>query len=172
MRQRPVNVLRALFVGALVASAAAQATWEVETLIPELISIRVPTSTIVFGLDGTAYPPDAFPARYPATVPEGGVLPVQVFSNAESTWSLVLEIPDLLDPAGVAIVPAERILFRVNEGLWLRGSGGPQIVFTGVGPTFDWLELRIEFALELTGTELAGAYRVAALVSAVLDAGP
>lgn len=148
----------------------AQATWTVESLIPGLISIRSPGSTIAFTLDAASYPPEAFPARYRATVPEEGVLPVQVFTNAEGTWSLLLEIADLRDEAQGAVVPAVQVLYRVNGGPWLRG-GGPQIIHTGTVPTVGWQEFRIEFELELMGTERAGAYVVDAVVSAIREPG-
>lgn len=172
MRSRLTYALRALAASAVLCAgvALADATWEVETLIPELIAIRVPTTTIAFGFDAETYPPDAFPARYPAILPEDGVLPVQAFSNAEGTWSLVLELPDLVDAVSDARIPADQVVFRVDDGLWLRGSAGPQIVFTRVGPTDGWLDLQIEFALELTGVERAGSYRVDAVVSAFHEA--
>ena len=171
MRSRLMHVLRALVTSAALCAGVvlADATWEVETLIPELIAMRVPTTTIAFGFDAETYPPDAFPARYPAILPEDGLLPVQVFSNAEGTWSLVLEVPDLVDDVSGARIPADQLVFRVDEGLWLRGSVGPQIVVTRVGPTDGWLDVRIEFALELTGAERAGSYRVDAIVSAFHD---
>ncbi|MDF1523273.1 MAG: hypothetical protein P1P87_10695 [Trueperaceae bacterium] len=163
---------RALAAAFLIATGTvwAQATWTVESLIPDLISIRTPGSTISFVLDASSYPPEAFPARYRATVPEGGVLPVQVFTNAEGTWSLLLEIADLRDDVGGTVVPASQVLYRVNMGPWLRG-GGPQIIHTGTVPTVGWQEFRIEFELELTGTERAGAYVVDAAVSAIREPG-
>lgn len=169
MRNRPTFVLRVLALSAVLAGGAvlADATWQVETLVPELISIRVPSTTIAFGFDSATYPPDDFPATYAASQPDGGVLPVQVFSNAEGAWSLVLEVADLRDAVSGAIIPAGQVLFRVDEGLWLRGVAGPQIVFTSVGPTDGWLELRIDFALEVTGTESAGSYRVDVVVGAI-----
>lgn len=74
--------MRALLVGLFLglAPALAQATWILQTLIPETVAIRTPTTQIVFELKD--YPPKAFPALYPASNLEGGVLPVQVFSNA------------------------------------------------------------------------------------------
>lgn len=150
---------------------SAQATWLVESLIPEVISIRVPTTTIAFDLDRATYPPAEFPARYAATEPAGGVLPVQVFSNADGLWSLMLEVPDLINDAGVTVVPANQVLYRVNGGLWLRADGNPQIVYSQSGVTTGWLEIRIEFALEVTGSEKAGDYLVNAVLSASREPG-
>jgi hypothetical protein len=59
------------------------------------------------------------------------------------------------------------VLYRVNGGLWLRADGTPQIIYTQGGPTGDWLEIRLEFALELLGSERAGSYVVQALVTAL-----
>lgn len=154
-----------------VQSAAAQATWLVESLIPEVISIRVPTTAIAFELDRATYPPATFPARYPATQPSGGVLPVQVFSNADGLWNLMLEVPDLLSDAGADLVPAGQVLYRVNGGLWLRADGNSQIIYSQTGATVGWLEIRIEFALELNGSEKAGNYLINAVVSASRESG-
>ena len=50
---------------------------------------------------------------------------------------------------------------------WLRADGTPQIVYTQTGPTPGWLEIRLEFALELLGQERAGSYVVQTLVTAL-----
>jgi hypothetical protein len=174
MRIRSRPTLRTLALAAVLAAgvAFADATWEVETLVPELISIRVPSTTIAFGFDAASYPPEAFPATYPAVVPEDGVLPVEVFSNADGTWSLLLAIPDLVDGVSGARIPAEQVLFRVDDGLWQRASAAPQIAYTGVGPTSGWRALRVAFVLELRGSERNGAYRVDAVVSAIHEPAP
>ncbi len=168
---RVLVLVCAAFLYTLLGSATAQATWQVESLIPEVLSLRTPTTSIAFSLDSATYPPKEFPATYLATEPEGGVLPVQVFSNAEGVWSLTLEVPDLLSVEGVAVLGAESVLYRVNEGLWLRADGTPQVIYTQSGPTLGWLELRLEFALELTGAEEAGDYVVEAVVSALREPG-
>lgn len=149
--------------------AVAQATWQVESLIPDVISIRVPTTTIAFQPQQQVYPPEQFPARYSATLPEGGVLPVQVFSNAEGIWNLILEVPALLNESGTGSIPASQVLYRVNDGIWVRADGNPQIIFTHPGPTLGWMEIRIEFALELQGNELAGEYVINAGISAAQE---
>lgn len=151
--------------------AGAQATWTVESLIPEVISVRVPTTTIAFDVGGSEYPPEAFPARYPATSPAGGVLPVQVHANAEGTWSLLLQVPDMRSEAGTTVIAARQILFRIEAGPWLRADGTPQVVYTQRGATDGWDEIRIEFALELEGRELAGAYRLDASLTASIQPG-
>ncbi|HGY09011.1 MAG TPA: hypothetical protein ENK37_03000 [Oceanithermus profundus] len=149
--------------------AFAQATWYVQTVIPEVISVRTPTTSIGFELSLENYPPPQFPARYAATSLEDGVLPVQVFVNEPGVWSLLLEIPDLLDESGNRLIPAEQILFRVDGGPWLRGSNGPQEFYTDVGATDGWKELRLEFALELKGHEPPGEYAVNVVVSAIRE---
>jgi hypothetical protein len=159
--------MKAFLAGLLLflAPTLAQATWIVQTLIPETVALRTPTTQITFELKD--YPPKSFPTTYPASNLEGGVLPVQVFSNAPGVWSLVLQIPDLQDQSGQLLLPARQVLYRVNGGLWLRADGTPQIIYTQTGPTGDWLEIRLEFALELLGSERAGSYVVQALVTAL-----
>ncbi len=165
-----LSVRSALVLGLLLAPmAAAQATWYVQTLIPEVISVRTPTTTIGFELNLQNYPPSSFPARYAATEPEGGVLPVQVFVNEPGVWSLLIEIPDLLDEGGNRLIPAEQILFRVNDGPWIRGAEAPQEFYTDVGATEGWKEIRLEFALELKGNEPPGSYAVNVVVSALRE---
>ncbi len=163
--------IAAFAIALLTCAASAQATWTVESLIPDVISIRVPTTEIAFAISAADYPPAAFPARYPATTPEGGTLPVQVFSNADGVWSLVLEIPELTTLDGSATIPPDRVQVRVNGGLWLRGDGNPQVIHTQSGPTLAWEELRLEFVLELQGDEPAGAYVVNLLVTAIREPG-
>ncbi len=169
-RLRGIGVILAIAVVVAMNAASAQATWIVQSLIPEVISIRVPVTTIAFAIDPATYPPESFPARYPATTPEGGVLPVQVFSNADGVWNLLLEIPAMQAMDGAVIAP-DHVLVRVNGGIWLRGDGTPQIVHTQSGPTADWEELRLEFALELLGNEPAGSYAVNVLVAAIREPG-
>jgi len=147
----------------------AQATWFVQTVIPEVVSVRTPTTTIAFELSLQDYPPPSFPARYPASSPKEGVFPVQVFVNEPGVWSLLLEIPDLLDDNGNRLIPSRQILFRVNGGPWIRGSSAPQVFYTDVGATEGWLELRLEFALELEGNEPPGNYAVNVVVSAIRE---
>jgi len=158
-----------LLVAILAPLAYAQATWYVQTVIPEVISVRTPTTTIGFELNLQNYPPPTFPARYAATVPEDGVLPVQVFVNQPGVWSLLLEIPDLLDEDGNQLIPSDQILFRVNDGPWIQGSSAPQEFYTDVGATEGWKEIRLEFALELKGNEPPGSYAVNVVVSAIRE---
>lgn len=164
-------LLTAMTIYALAGLAAAQATWIVDSLIPETLSIRVPTTTVRFSMSHADYPPAEFPATYAATVPENGVLPVQVFSNADGLWNLLIEIPDLLTVGSVDYIPASQVLYRVNGGVWIRADGGPQVVFTHMGRTSGWLELRIEFALELRGNEPAGAFLANINISAIREPG-
>ena len=145
--------------------ALAQATWVVQTLIPESLAIRVPTTEIGFDL-GKNYPPASFPVLYPASLPDG-TLPVQVFANASGVWSLVLEVPDLKDGRGQLLISARQVQYRVNGGLWLRATGTPQVILTSQGGTNGWQANRIEFRLELLGTEKSGAYKVEANVTAI-----
>ena len=167
---RTVGFLVALLLAAPLSTVArAQATWLIESLIPEVLSVRVPSTTISFAIGGADYPPSEFPARYPATEPTGGALPVQVFSNADGVWSLLLQVPDLMGAAGEASVPANQLLYRVNGGVWLRADGAPQVIYTHAGPTVGWLELSVEFALELTGSEPAGSYLINAQLSALRE---
>jgi hypothetical protein len=155
-----------LVIAAFCGAASAQATWVVQTLIPEVIAVRTPTVDIGFDLAGPNYPPVTFPAIFPATSPEGGVFPVQVYSNASGVWSLLLEVPEMRDDAAGASIPASQLLYRINGGLWLRADGTPQVIYTQDGPTVGWFELKIEFAIELVGNERAGSYGIQAIVTA------
>ena len=158
----------ALFV---VAAGLGQSEWQVDVLIPDTISVRMPTQEIAFGLTHATYPPPSFPARYAGTLPEGGVVPIEVFSSASGGWSLLLEIPDLTSTTGRGLIPADQVLFRVNDGVWTRGSPLPQVVFTSLGPTGDWHALEIEFQLELVGSEPPGSYEATTRLTALRDGG-
>ncbi len=157
-------------IGAWLALAAVQgqASWTAQTVIPGVLAIRTPTTHIAFALTLESYPPERFPARYPATDPEGGVLPVQVFSNAEGIWSLYLEVPDMVTEDGRTI-PARQVLFRTNGGTWTRASNVPQEFYTDRGPTNGWKEIRLEFALELLGNEPPGHYQVDVAISGIRE---
>lgn len=152
--------------------ALAQATWQVDALVPDVISVRVPSTHIAFGVSVDDYPPLAFPARYPATAPPGGVLPVQVFSNAQGPWSLALQVPDLSGEAGQGTITADQVLYRVDGGLWQRASTVPQLIYASSGPTGAWREISIEFALELTGREPPGTFAVNAVLTAAVSSLP
>jgi len=154
-----------LLVGSL---AGAQASWYLQAVIPETIAIRTPTTTIAFEIAREDYPPARFPARYPATSPRDGMLPVQVFVNHPGSWNLLLAIPELTAEGGERSLSPDRILFRVDGGPWLRGSASPVLFYTGSGPTGDWEELRLEFAIELRGDEPAGAYAVNVVITGIL----
>jgi hypothetical protein len=149
--------------------AQAQSTWARQVLYQNgntIIEARTPTNSILFSFEQN-YPPASFPARYPATIPQGGVLPFQMRSNANGIWNLLIEVADLRDGSGRLLVPARQILYRVNRGPWLRGNGAPQIIYTKSGSTRDWEELRLEFQIELLGNEVAGVYAVQAFFSAL-----
>lgn len=163
------TALLALFVAT--ATGFGQSEWQVDVLIPDTISVRMPTQEVAFGLTHADYPPASFPARYAATLPEGGMVRVEVFSSAEGGWSLLLEIPDLLSSSGGGRIPADQVLYRVNEGLWARGNPLPQVIFTSLGPTGDWLALTIEFQLELVGNEPPGSFAVTTRLTALSDGG-
>lgn len=149
--------------------AAAQADWKVDALIPGLISVRAPTTHIAFALSSDSYPPSAFPARYRASEPEGGLLELEIFSNTEGMWSLTLEIPTLEAIGGDAWLEAKQVNYRVNGGLWTRATGAPQVILSQPGPTQGWQLVTIEFELELNGTETAGAYAMNAVLTADAD---
>ncbi len=148
--------------------AGAQADWYVQAVIPETIAVRTPTTTIAFEIDRANYPPPRFPARYPATSPSNGLLPVQVFVNHPGSWNLLLALPALATEGGERTLPPDRILFRVDGGPWLRGSASPVLFYTGSGPTEGWEELRLEFAIELRGDEPAGTYAVNVVITGIL----
>ena len=160
--------LLALFIAT--ATGFGQSEWQVDVLIPDTISVRMPTQEIAFGITHADYPPASFPARYGATLPEGGVLRVEVFSSAGGGWSLLLEIPDLIATAGRGLIPADQVLYRVDDALWTRASPVPQVIYTSVGPTDGWLELAIAFELELVGNEVPGSFSVTTRLTALSEA--
>ncbi len=145
--------------------AFAQANWPVEVLVPELVSVRAPADAIAFDLRAQGFPPLKFPARY-----QGGILPVQLYSSSEGAWSVSLQISDIVSEAGLLLVPAHQIHYRVNGGAWLQGNGFPQVIHAQNGPTGGWLELTVELELELTGTEHAGEYMLSATLTAETEA--
>jgi hypothetical protein len=67
---RVAVVLLALLAAWSFTIGLAQSEWQIDVLIPDAISVRVPTQAIAFGLTHADYPPAAYPARYPATVPD------------------------------------------------------------------------------------------------------
>jgi len=163
------SVALALVAWLLVATAVAQSEWKVDVLIPDTISVRTPSQEIAFGLTHADYPPPAFPARYAATLPEAGVLALEVFATAAGGWSLWLEIPDLVDADGRGVIWAEQVLYRVDGGVWTRASPLPQRVHASFGPTADWVRLNLEFQLELRGTERPGSFSVTTRFTAMTD---
>jgi hypothetical protein len=166
------NFFRFLIVALLLSvGAKAQQTWFTQALYKtELgrIEARTTTSGIVFSFEKN-YPPPSLPYRYLSSTPKDGLLPFQVRSNLPGLWSLTLEIPDLRDGTGRLLVPAKQIMVRVNNGPWLRGNNAPQIIYTQNGATRDWSDLRLEFAIELIGGEVAGTYAVQTYFGAVVQ---
>jgi hypothetical protein len=174
---RPPRATAARWTAALVlalwlaaSTAVAQSEWTVDVLIPDTISVRTLGQEIGFGLTHDDYPPPAFPARYVATLPEGGVFPVEVYATAAGGWSLWLEIPDLVDANGFGVIGADQVLYRVDGGVWTRASPLPQVVHASVGPTGGWVRLNLEFQLELLGTERPGSFSVTTRLTAMTDA--
>jgi len=175
----------ALLMAALPAIGHAQATWSTQVVIPDMLTIRVPTTILAFtpgqplpgggtaptqGPNGcpmaTTYPPAQFPACYPIAL-SGGNLPVDVFSNIRGPWSLLLDVADLSDDTGTARLPSDRIWFRVGQGSWQRAGATSSPLYFGTGPTEGFMRLDIQFALELDGTERAGSFATNAVVSAL-----
>jgi hypothetical protein len=150
-------------------SARAQQTWFTQALYKTdsgLIEARTTVNGIIFSFEQN-YPPPSLPYRYLSTTPKDGLLPFQIRSNLSGLWSLTLEIPNLRDGTGRLLVPAKQIMVRVNGGPWLRGNNAPQIIYTQNGATRDWSDLRLEFAIELIGGEIAGTYAVQTYFGAV-----
>lgn len=164
---RPLLVLLAALA---LATASAQNEGPAErpmtALIPDVLSVRGVVDEVAFDLSEVAFPPPAFPARYPATSPEGGALELEVFASADGSWELQLQIDDLREPGSASVIPAQQILYRIDGlGPWIRADGTPQVIAAGSGATGGWRPLTIEFQLEVVGTEPAGSYAVAALIS-------
>jgi len=141
-------------------TAVGQATWPVEVLIPEALSVRAPEDAIQFDFS-ESYPPLEFLARYSRVT-----LPLQLHSSLEGVWTVSLEISDITDDSGTRLIPASQVYYRVNGGNWLQADGFAAVIHTQSGPTFGWFELSIEFAVELNGTEQAGDYRLETIFTA------
>ncbi len=158
-----------LLIGALLCTVQAQSTWSTQVLLQSAlgkIEARTPSNSVLFTFEKN-YPPAQFPATYIATTPINGVLPLQVQSTVSGTWNVLLEIADLRDGNGRLLVPARQIMVRVNNGLWLRGNGAAQIIYTDRGATRTWKDIKLEFAIELLGNEIAGEYAVQTYFSAL-----
>jgi hypothetical protein len=152
-------------------SVKAQQVWFTQALFKNTnssIEARTTVNGVIFSFDKN-YPPPSLPYRYLSSTPKDGLMPFQLRSNVSGLWSLTLEIPDLRDGTGRLLVPAKQILVRVNNGPWLRGNGAPQIIYTQNGATRDWSDIRLEFAIELVGGELAGTYAVQTYFGAVVQ---
>ncbi|HKI57385.1 MAG TPA: hypothetical protein VKB31_09560 [Trueperaceae bacterium] len=181
---RRVAAVAAVLGLAVLAVAHGQATWSTQVVIPDMLTIRVPTTVLAFapgqglpdgeslsGLSAPAscplsstYPPLAFPACYPIAL-RGGVLPLEVFSNLRGGWSLLLDVSDLTDATGMYRLPADRIWFQIGNGAWQRVSATTNPLYFGTGPTDGYLSLDIHFMLELDGNEHAGSFITNAVVS-------
>ncbi|WP_027481420.1 hypothetical protein [Deinococcus pimensis] len=125
----------------------------VRTLIPDVLTVRTQTDPTTFLIDLNNYPPARFPARYPATART-----VSLYATTDRPWNFQIEVHDIVDAAGARLIPASQIWFRVSRGVWIQATGGPQVVYSAVGTTPGWVDLDVEFALELRGGEPGGAY--------------
>lgn len=180
-------VLALMFVASWGASLGyGQATWSTQVLIPDMLTIRVPTTVLAFapgqplpggesiaGLSGpsgcpvmSTYPPPKFPACYPLQL-SGGSLPVDVFSNIRSPWSLLLDVSDLTGQSGTATLPAHKIWYRVGNAAWQRAGNTSNPLYFGSGATDGYLRLNVQFMLEMDGNEYAGSFTANAVVSAI-----
>ncbi len=137
--------------------------WLVQTVIPNALTVRVPKAGLSFAIDSLNYPPQAFPAQYPAQP-----FPVDVFVNTPGTWNLQVQLRDIRDDNGVLLIPVSHILFRVDGGPWLRANGTPQVIWTQRGATVGWQRVPVEFTLELDGSEQGGSYNTHATFSAIV----
>ncbi|MEX2501081.1 MAG: hypothetical protein WD336_01785 [Trueperaceae bacterium] len=137
----------------------------IDVLIPEVLSIRSDHPAIAFDLSQVDFPPRAFPERYLATSVPDGIVTFEVLASASGAWELQLQIDDLVDAATGATIPARQILFRVDGGPWIRADGTAQVLYAATEPTEGWQPIDVAFALEVTGTEPAGAYDVTSLLS-------
>lgn len=126
---------------------------KVRALIPDVITIRSPNAPLAFDIGTKNYPPEKFPYTY-----YSAVRPVAVYSNAQGSWNLQLNVEDILDKQGAKLIPASQFAYRINQGPWIQGGTGPQVIYAQNGPTSDWLNLDLEFSLTLNGTEQGGDY--------------
>lgn len=190
LRKTLVVTSCAVALTALSALAYGQATWSTQVVIPDLLTIKVPTTVLSFApgqnlVDGqtaaaltgslegpngcpvaSAYPPPTFPACYPLDQPDAA-LPVQVFSNIRGPWSLLLDVTDLTSESDATRIPADQIWYRVNGGAWQRIGAASNPLYLGSGVTDGYLELELQFLLEVNGAEHAGSFTTNAVVSAI-----
>lgn len=185
-RTRSLLLTAALVTTALTSVAFGQATWSTQVLIPDLLTISVPTTILSFTIGqnpgGTStapaptgpsgcpvastYPPPTFPACYPLDL-SGSVLPVQVFSNIRGSWSILLDVANPTNQTGTAQIEADHIWYRVGDGSWARIQSTSNPLYFGSGVTDGYQQLDVYFMLELDGSEHAGSFTANAVVSAI-----
>lgn len=124
------------------------------TLIPSTLVLSRPAqaSAIAFDL-GKDFPPLKFPATYPAKPQE-----FQVYASTARPWTVQMQVRSQPDKAGHSI-PVTQLRYRVNDGPWQAVTDTPQVVQSSAGPTPGWLPLKVEFQLNLLGSEYGGEYR-------------
>ncbi|MBB6099878.1 hypothetical protein HNR42_003338 [Deinobacterium chartae] len=137
----------------------AQTTAPIGGQLPSSVALRVSGGPPSFDITAQNYPPAAFPARYPTSP-----LIVGVFFNSSERWEVQLTVPQL--SSAHRPLPAGQLLYRVNNGEWNRASSAPTVIYQGVGPTGGWMDLKVEFALEVVGSETAGEISADAIFSA------
>lgn len=126
----------------------------IRSLIPNTIAIRRPatTTTLSFDINAGNFPPAQYPARYLAQPQD-----FSLFSSAATPWIAQLEILSQPDSQGRTI-STNLVSFRVNGGPWIKATGLPQVIMSGVGATPGWVPLKLEVALDLEGGEPGGDY--------------
>ena len=178
------TLLATLVFLACAPTAHSQATWTTQVVLPSMLTVSTPTTTLSFAPQTTAepealqalepapsgcplassYPPLAFPACYPMGG-ESGTLPLRIFSNIQGAWSLTLELNDIANVSGTTQIPFGSIWYRVDGGPWRRFASTGETLLVSAGPTVGYRELHVQFLLELDGGEPAGSYAGNAVLS-------
>lgn len=154
MNRRRAALMLTLVLGLPHSAARAQLPVDasIRPLIPNVIALQSPSTTVNFDINTQNYPPRAFPVRYQSAAQAFGV-----FSNAATPWTVQMAVFPRPDERGRTL-PLNQLLFRINEGPWLTVTGTPQVVLSRTAPTAGWLPLNVEFALNLNGSETGGAF--------------
>ncbi|WP_161880681.1 hypothetical protein [Deinococcus alpinitundrae] len=139
--------------GVLAQSAPAQPDTVIRSLIPAVISLQSPAqASIDFDITALNYPPATFPARYFSAAQTFAVL-----SSSGKPWTVQMQVTPSAGPSPLprALPDLKGLFYRLNGGSWLPVAATPQVVLSGVAATLGWQPLKLEFALDLQGSEIS-----------------
>lgn len=136
-----------------VVPGAPQPAMVMQVLIPDLLAIRTSGDPISFDISSQNFPPATYPATYYSQAKT-----LEVNASITRSWLLQIQLNDILNPTGAAVVPVSSLQYRVNGGPWVQATAAPQTIVQQVGPTQGWQPVKLEFALVLDGGTPAGGY--------------